>query len=258
MHPEILGVIKSYGLLLALSFGLGLWLSIRRGRRYGIPGETIMDLVFAVLVASIVGVRLMYVVTHLGEFRPWYRAFFIWDGGLTLYGGIGLATLTVWWMCRRRGLAFLDVADTFSPGVALGIGLTRIGCFLAGCCFGNPTSCPYAVTFPADAPASRLFGMVPVHPTQLYGSAAGFAIFGALLLWERWSRWRGATFGRFLVLYGLARFGEDLFRYYEPSQRTWFGWSNNQWISVGLVAAGAALLLVLNRRRAAGGGSAGE
>ncbi len=65
MLPEILGVIKSYGLLLAVSFGLGLWLSIRRGRPYGLSSETIMDLVFGVLVSSIVGVRLMYVLTHL-------------------------------------------------------------------------------------------------------------------------------------------------------------------------------------------------
>jgi phosphatidylglycerol:prolipoprotein diacylglycerol transferase len=252
MLPEILGVIKSYGLLLAVSFGLGLWLSIRRGRPYGLSSETIMDLVFGVLVSSIVGVRLMYVLTHLAEFDPWYRAFYLWDGGLTLYGGIILATATVWYMCRRRGVAFLDVADIFSPGVALGIGITRIGCFLAGCCFGKPTGCACAVTFPADAPASLQFGHVAVHPTQLYGSAAGFAIFGGLLLWERFRRGRGATFARFLMLYGVARFVEDLFRYYEPAQRTWLGWSNNQWVSVVLVAGGLALMATLR------GGKAGE
>ncbi len=93
MHPELFGFVKSFGLLLALSFALGMVLSVRRARPYGIPAETVLDLIFGVLVSSLIGVRLFYVLTHLGSFDPWYRAFFIWDGGLTLYGGIVLATL---------------------------------------------------------------------------------------------------------------------------------------------------------------------
>lgn len=248
MHPEIFGVIKSYGLLLALSFGAGLWLSIRRGRPRGLASETVMDLVFGVLVWSIIGVRLFYVLTHAADFRPWYRAFYIWDGGLTLYGGILLATAAVWVMTRRRRIPFLTIADVFAPGVALGIGLTRIGCFLAGCCHGHPTSCGLGVTFPAEAPASRVFGPLPVHPSQLYASAAGFAIFGLLLLLERRFRFRGAVFGLFLVLYGAARFAEDFTRYYAPDQIWVLGWTNNQWISAALVLAGAAVLAVQGRR----------
>lgn len=246
MHPELFGVVKSYGLLLAISFALGMWLSVRRARPKGIDAETVMDLVFGVLISSIIGVRALYVATHASQFDPWYTALFIWDGGLTLYGGILAATATVWWMCRRRGIAFLDMADIFAPGVMLGIGLTRIGCFLAGCCFGKPTTCALAVHFPADAPASLVFGGRAVHPTQLYASAAGFAIFGLLLLAERLPSGRGATFGRFLALYGAARLVEDAFRYYEPGQ-VLAGLSNNQWVSVVLVAAGA-LVMVRARR----------
>jgi phosphatidylglycerol:prolipoprotein diacylglycerol transferase len=246
MHPELFGVVKSYGLMLAISFALGMWLSVRRARPRGIGSETVMDLVFGVLISSIIGVWALYVATHGAQFDPWYTALFIWDGGLTLYGGILAATATVWWMCRRRGIAFLDMADIFAPGVMLGIGLTRIGCFLAGCCFGKPTTCALAVHFPADAPASLVFGGRAVHPTQLYASAAGFAIFGLLLLAERLPSGRGATFGRFLALYGAARLVEDAFRYYEPGQ-VLAGLSNNQWVSVVLVAAGA-LVMVRARR----------
>lgn len=242
MHPELLGFVKSYGLLLATSFGLGMWLSVHRGRRYGLEPETILDLVFGVLVSSIIGVRLWFVLTHLGDFDPWYRAFFIWDGGLTLYGGIVAAIAVVAVMTRRRGIPFLVIADVFSPGVILGIGITRIGCFMAGCCFGLPSDCSCAVTFPHDAPASRIFGQVSVHPSQLYASAAGFAVFALLLVLERWSATRGATFGRFLVLYGAARFAVDFTRYYEVEQVMLFGWSNNQWISLGLILTGSVVL----------------
>ena len=252
MHPEVLGFIKSYGLMLAISFALGMWLSVRRGRRFGLEPEVILDLVFGVFVSSLIGVRLMFVMTHLKDFDPWYRVFYLWDGGLTLYGGILLAIVVVWVMTRRRGIPFLVIADIFSPGVILGIGITRIGCFLAGCCFGRPTDCRCAVTFPYDAPVTKVFGMVPVHPSQLYASALGFLVFGLLLLMEKWSRNRGATFGRFLVLYGVSRFVVDLSRFYEPDQVMVLGWSNNQWISLGLIFVGS-VFLVLSAREQLGG-----
>jgi phosphatidylglycerol:prolipoprotein diacylglycerol transferase len=254
MLPELFGIVKSYGLMLAISFALGMWLSVRRGRPHGLAPDVVLDLVFGVLVSSIVGVRSFYVMTHLGEFHPWYRAFFIWDGGLTLYGGIILATLTVWYMTRRRGIPFLVVADIFSPGVMLGIGLTRLGCFMAGCCFGRPTDCGCGVTFPTDAPASLQYGPVPVHPTQLYASFGGFAIFGSLLLWERFSNYRGATFGRFMLLYGISRFTVDFFRYYESDQVLALGLSNNQWISLGMMVLGLGFMVVRARAPRVGGG----
>jgi phosphatidylglycerol:prolipoprotein diacylglycerol transferase len=252
MYPEIFGVIKSYGLLLALSFVLGLWLSIKRGKRYGLEQEPIMDLVFAVLVSSIIGVRLFYVATHLDKFSPWYKAFYLWDGGLTLYGGIIASIGTVWWFTRRKGIPFLVIADIFSPGVALGIGITRIGCFLAGCCFGMPTDCSCGVTFPATAKVSLMFGHVPVHPSQLYASVGGFAVFGTLLLLEKVSHFRGATFGRFLVLYGVSRFVVDFSRYYEPDQVMALGWSNNQWISLGMMLIGTCFLVLGSRGKLGG------
>lgn len=270
MHPELFGFVKSFGLALALSFALGMLLSVRRGRVRGVTPETVLDLIFAVLISSVIGVRALYVATHAAEFRPWYHALFIWDGGLTLYGGILASTATVWWLCRRRGVPFLTIADVFSPGVLLGIGITRIGCFLAGCCFGKPTTCPLGVHFPPGSPASAMFAGLAVHPTQLYASAAGFLACGLLLLAERRPSGRGATFGRFLGLYGLARFGEDLLRYYEPEQMV-LGLSNNQWVSLGLVAGGVVVLARVARgaaddravfaaqdaRAAAGTGAAG-
>ncbi|PID80024.1 hypothetical protein CSB20_08495 [bacterium DOLZORAL124_64_63] len=252
MHPTLFGFIKSYGLMLAISFLLGLALSIRRGRRYNLTPETVTDMVFGVLVSSIVGVRLFYVLTHLDRFPRWYEAFFIWDGGLTLYGGIILATATVWWMTHKRGIPFLVFADIFSPGVILGIGITRIGCFLGGCCFGQPTSCPLGVVFPLGSAPARVFGQAALHPSQLYASAGGFLFFGLLLLMERFVRFRGSTFALFLGFYGLQRFLVDFTRYYEGDQRLLLGWSNNQWISIALMVGGLWLLVLGSRGRLGG------
>lgn len=252
MHPVIFGPLKSYGLMLALSFVLGIWVAVRRGRSQGIARETIYDLSFVILVSSLVGVRLAYVATHWSEFSgQWLRIVMINEGGLTLYGGILGALLAGWFFCRRKGLDFSRMADIMLPSVALGIGITRIGCFLAGCCHGHACDLPWGVHFPEGAPATLQFGDVDVHPSQLYASAGGFLVFGLLLLWERWS-WRpGETTGRFLLLYGAVRFLVDFTRYYEPTQRMLLDWSNNQWLSLALVLAGVAIVLLARRHRPA-------
>jgi phosphatidylglycerol:prolipoprotein diacylglycerol transferase len=249
MYPRLFGFVKSFGLMLAVSFLIGTVLSIRRGRRRNLTPDVVTDLVFAVLVSSLIGVRLFYVMTHLDDYDSLGRVFAIWDGGLTLYGGIVLATLTVWWLARRRQIPFLRVADVFAPGVVLGIGLTRIGCFLAGCCYGQPTDCPLGVHFPATAPATTQFGPVAVHPTQLYASAGGFLVFAALLLWERRPSPEGATFGRFLLLYGAVRFVIDFMRHYEPDQMIG-ALTNNQWLSLAMIAVGTILLWAIRGRPA--------
>ncbi len=249
MHPKIFGLVKSWGLTLALSFALGILVSVRRGKKHGIQPDTILDICFAVMVSSLVGVRLFYVVTHLHRFGKWYEVFFIWDGGLTLYGGILLAIAAVWWSARRRGIPFLQIADILAPAVSLGIGITRIGCFLAGCCYGKPTDLPWGVHFPATCRASAEFAGEAIHPSQLYSSAAGFLVFGLLLWAEKHSAPTGATFGRFLLLYGIARFLLEFTRFIEPQQLLALGLSNNQILSLGLAVVGAAILVVIHRRK---------
>jgi phosphatidylglycerol:prolipoprotein diacylglycerol transferase len=251
MHPILIGPVKSFGFMLAVSFAVGIWFCARRGRARGVKPETIYDLSFVILVSSIIGVRGFYVLTHLDQFQGrWLQIFAFKEGGLTLYGGLGLALLAGWFFCRRRGLNYLEAADIMIPSVALGIGITRIGCFLAGCCYGQPCDLPWAVQFPDGAPAVRHFGLVPVHPSQLYGALGGFLIFGLLLLWERRSQRPGETLGRFLLLYGIHRFVVDFSRYYEESQRVLLGWSNNQWLSVAIVVVGLVLMLTAARRDA--------
>ncbi len=246
MHPQLFGIVKSYGLLLALSFLVGIWLSVRRGQARGFDRDTIMDLCFTVMISSLVGVRLFFVLTHLGDFRPWYRVFFIWEGGLTLYGGILLATAAVLWSCRRRRLPFLRVADALAPQVVLGIGLTRIGCFLNGCCYGRPTASALGVVFPPTCEAGAVSHGAPLHPTQLYASAAGFLVWGLLLLGDRRPFRDGVVFARFLLLYGTARALEDLLRAYEPGAVI-AGVTVSQAISAALAMVGLALLIHASR-----------
>jgi phosphatidylglycerol:prolipoprotein diacylglycerol transferase len=123
-----------------------IWLATRRAKNRGINPNDIMDLSVIILISSIVGSRLMYVVFHLDEFRGrWLDTInpFQSDGqiglaGLTLLGGVLLAFISSYLFLRHRKLSFLKFADVVMPSVGLGIFLTRIGCFLNGCCFGLP------------------------------------------------------------------------------------------------------------------------
>ena len=186
MHPEILhwGVlhIRSYGLMLAIAFLVGTWLALREARRLGLDEDRIVTVILIALVAGVVGARGLYVLQHLSSFRESYVSVLaLWQGGLTLYGGVVLGTLGGLIAARRMGLPMWVVADALTPSLALGTVLGRTGCYLNGCCYGRPTELPWGVVFPHDSFAGLEFGSVPVHPTQLYFAAAGAGLF--LLAW---------------------------------------------------------------------------
>ena len=244
--------IRSYGFMLAISFLVGIYLAAWRAKSRGIKPQYMLDLSVYIILSAVVGSRLLYVLFHLGDYSNPLEYFALWEGGATFYGGLVLALVASVWFTKRKGLAFLEVADIMSPSIALGMALTRVGCFLSGCCFGRPTDAPWGVLFPSTCQAGRYSAdlaiklgtkAVHLHPTQLYSSLYGFAIFAVLLLVERRLTRRGALFGLLLVLAGLSRFTVDFFRYYEQNARTIAGLTVSQLMAVVLVALGAYLLV---------------
>jgi len=223
--------ITTYGVMLAIAFIAGIILAERRGIRYGVPKDTVGNLSLLILLGAIAGSRAFYVLTHLSDYSgEWQRAFYVWEGGLTFYGGVILAFLLCVIWVRKKGLSFGKLADTIAPSLALGIGIGRIGCFLNGCCFGKPSN--FGVVFPLDSPCAWELGVgVRVHPTQLYSSFAGFCIFGILLLLEKKKKFSGELLVWFFLLYSLWRFSIDFIRYYSPSAYIFPNITNNQVVS---------------------------
>lgn len=255
MHPILLELgrfqVRSYGFMLAVSFLLGIWLAGRRAKRYGIDPQKILDLSVLIILAAVVGSRLLYVVFHLDQYRNPLDVFALWQGGATFYGGFILAMAASYWWVQRNGIAFLTIADVMAPSIALGLVFTRVGCFLSGCCYGKPTDGPLGLVFPPDSPAGSAAAAlaqqlgrdtVALHPAQAYSSLKGLVIFTILMLLQPKLVKRGSTFGLLLVLYGIGRFIIDFFRIYEDNARILFGLSFNQVISVVLVAVGTYLL----------------
>jgi len=247
--------LASYSLLLLLGMIVTLASGWALARRQGLPGRRVLICLLMMAVSAPVGGRLFYAATHRELFLR--ETGLLWSldlGHLTMFGTLGLAMVTGLMAARWLSLDVVCLADALSPGVGLGIAISRVGCFLAGCCFGRITSVPWAVTFPlgSDAHAYQIAtnlnvlftGHQPVHPTQLYESAA--ALCGAALAIGllRSKATSGSAFLAFLGWYAAFRTANEFLR--APS----LGSSVPHWFFpalYGFVALAAAAILVYRR-----------
>ncbi len=254
MHPILIDLgrlkIYSYGFMLALSFLIGIVISSRRAGRRGINSDIIYDLSIILVLGAVFGSRGLYILTHRDHFSSIVDVVAIWQGGATFYGGLILAVAGAIVYLRIKKISFFRMADIGAPAIVAGVFVTRLGCFLSGCCFGNPTSCPIGVVFPAGSPAGHCHAGVTIHPTQLYSSLYGLVIFVILILLDRKERFDGFLFSWLCILYGIARFIVDFFRFYEDSAIVAGGLTDNQVISILLILFGAVYLAVRRARPA--------
>jgi len=279
LDDEVRLPLHTYGLLIASAFLVGIWLAQREGRRRGQNPERIADLSFWILVAALVGSRVYFILVNWGDyfgaralvatpFGRLPRLLAFWEGGLVFYGGFIGAALTAWWYMRRAGMAFLPHADTLIPSVAFGHFLGRLGCFSAGCCWGEVAHrhLPWATRFPPvslayqtfanrDDPSSFLapdrLSTLPLHPVQLYESFGELAIFLVLVLVVRPRKaFHGQVLASWLLLYAVLRTLVELFRG-DVERGIVLGLGVGQWTSIAIFAVGAAIWAKARGRRAA-------
>ncbi|MGA7124606.1 MAG: prolipoprotein diacylglyceryl transferase, partial [Polyangiaceae bacterium] len=174
-----------------------------------------------------------------------------WAGGLTYYGGFIGASIAAWFVLRRDGFPFWKAADMAGFAVPLGLAFGRMGCLLAGCCFGATCDLPWSVAFPSRSAASesqyrdhllasRQMWSLPVHPTQIYESAASLVIAAiCLVVVHSRKRYDGQVFVVFLVLYAVARFLVEFLR--RDDRGGLLGLSTSQ--LVGIAAVGFAVFV---------------
>jgi phosphatidylglycerol:prolipoprotein diacylglycerol transferase len=254
MYPILFEIgdwpIYSYGVLLAVAYLAALQLAVVRARRQGIDGSRVMDLGIYLIIAALVGAKLMLVVVDAGYFvaHPGEMLSLVRAGGV-FYGGLIAALAVALWLVKKYGLPMWTTADLFAPGIALGHVIGRFGCLLAGCCYGRPTSVPWAITFTNPAAADNVgtpLG-IPLHPTQMYDAGTELVILGVLLLTERRGRpFPGRTFWLYILLYGISRFAIEFFRGDERGEV--FGLSTSQLVSIVLVPLAVYMLRRLRAR----------
>jgi phosphatidylglycerol:prolipoprotein diacylglycerol transferase len=234
--------LHSYGILIAIGLAAGIALAYRQGRRQGLDGGRVLDAAFWMIVAGLVGSRIVYGLVNAGEFTrvclhgggaprsagevlsDCGRIFAIWQGGLVFYGGVAGAALVGWRFCRREGWGFGMFGDLFAPALALGHAFGRLGCFASGCCFGKATAGSWGAAFPRGSVAFDTLAAQgtmgpgwqvtpPLHPTELYEAFGEVLIFVTLLvLRPRLRRQPGTLLVTYLGLYALLRFVVEMFR----------------------------------------------
>jgi phosphatidylglycerol:prolipoprotein diacylglycerol transferase len=232
MHPEFFKIfsfpIHSYGLMLALSFLIGIWISTTIAKKRNLNPDVVSDLGVWVILAAIVGARFYYVVLHFEEFKgdllsiinPFQNGQ-VGIGGLVMLGGLLGAIAAGYTYFKVKKASFLPYADVIAPGVGVGIFLTRIGCFLNGCCYGAPAHGTCSVDFPTISPAGHYqqqMHAAGLYPSQLFESAGGLVIAGILFMLLRGKFFNGFLFYMMGILYAVLRFAVDYSRYYGPGE----------------------------------------
>jgi phosphatidylglycerol:prolipoprotein diacylglycerol transferase len=178
-----------YGLLIALAVLLGFALSLQLARRQGIDPALIVDLLPWLVLGSVIGARLYYVIFEWRQYQGnWADALAIWRGGIAIHGALIGGTLTLILFCRARQQAFWPLLDVLVPAVALGQAIGRWGNFFNSEAFGLPTDLPWRLTIPYDHRPPEFLGESTFHPTFLYESVWNLGVFALLLLLFRAAR----------------------------------------------------------------------
>jgi phosphatidylglycerol:prolipoprotein diacylglycerol transferase len=258
MHPILFELggfpVYTYGLLLAAAYLLGLQFALIRAKSRGLIPNQVMDLGIWIIVSALVGAKLMLVVVERERFQ-WNFAELInlFRSAGVFYGGLIAAVAVALWYLWRHKMPVWTVTDVFAPAIALGHVVGRIGCLLAGCCFGRQTDVPWAITFHNDF-ARQNVGTplgVPLHPTQLYEAGAELLILGLLLATEKKGRpFPGRTFWSYMFLYGVSRFVIEIYRGDSRGLINVLGnaLSTSQFVSLLLVPLSLIMLIILGRR----------
>ena len=263
MFPKLISFgdffLPTYGVLVALAFLSALWVTARLARRskyISIDQDTVVNLVVYCALAGLLGAKLLMFVFDWDHFRQnpadmfslsTLRAAGVFQGGLVL------AIATAFFYTKRNGLSWLPTFDLFAPGIAIGHAIGRLGCFAAGCCWGEKCDLPWAVTFHSQD-AELISGTplgIPLHPSQLYESVSNLILFWLLYRLYQREHKPGAIIGLYLVLGSAARFLIEFTRHHEQALPFGLPLSLTQWIALGLATLGVVILIMFRGHLAA-------
>jgi phosphatidylglycerol:prolipoprotein diacylglycerol transferase len=243
--------VYGYGLMIAIGILAAYLVAVKRAKKYGLNADLIFDLAIWCLVGGLLGAKILYWVTILPSIlADPAMIFHDFSNGFVVYGGIIGGILCGYLFCRRKKVIFRQYFDLVMPSVALAQGFGRIGCFLAGCCYGAETDSCFHVIFRESALAPN---NVPLIPTQLISSALDFAHFFVLCWFASRKKADGQVAGLYLILYSIGRFILEFFRgdLIRGSVGTL---STSQFISIFILIAGLIVFFglgALNRKKKA-------
>ena len=249
MHNELLHIgpltVYGYGFMIAMGVLAAWFVAEQRARKLNLAYEHIFYLVVWCAIGGFASAKILFWITNWREFLQNPRQLISSDG-FVVYGGIIGGILVGWLYCMIKKLKFLEYFDLMMPSIALAQGFGRIGCFLAGCCYGKETDSIFAITFHESEFAPN---NVPLIPTEIYSSVLDFAHFALLLFIASRKKKDGQVAACYLIFYSIGRFILEFFR--GDLIRGSVGvLSTSQFISLFTGAAGIMILILRSRKKA--------
>jgi prolipoprotein diacylglyceryl transferase len=232
-----------YGMLMAIGVLTAAAITLRRYERMGGDPESLERIIVWVIILGFLGARLAFVSTRLANYadRPW-AIFFVWEGGIAMFGGLTVGGLTAYVMLRRAGHSFWRFADAAALGLPVAQAIARWGNYVNQELFGTPTDLPWGLEIDPIHRPDQFASAETFHPTFLYESLWNLLVIVPVILWlERTRRLaRGVVFGVYLTLYATIRFLNEFLR--TDTDFRFLGLSKNGWVSLGAMLLGIGLV----------------
>lgn len=245
--------INAYALFILIGIALAVWLTNVRLTARGVEPWIVVDIALWAVPLGILGGRLFHVATHPADYffpgAEFIRIFYVWEGGLAIFGALAGGGIGAYIGARMAGLRFWAFADALAPGLLIAQGVGRMGNYFNQELFGQPTDLPWGLeidpgnrAIPVGLPVDTLF-----HPTFAYEML--WNLLGAMVLvalGRRLTLQWGRLFGLYLVWYGVGRFFLEMLRL--DVAEVIFGLRSNQWASIAAILVGLGIYFVQARR----------
>ena len=201
--------VYGYGLMIALGVIAAYMTAEYRGKKLGTDTHHLFSLAMWSLLGGFLGAKVLYWLTDIPAIIANPSILLNLSDGFVVYGGIIGGVATGFLLCKKKKLPFAENIDLVIPSVALAQGFGRIGCFLAGCCYGAETHSVFGVVFPDGSLAPTGISLIP---TQLFASGLNFLLFGALIIYAKRRHKTGQVAALYLILYSAGRFVLEFLR----------------------------------------------
>ena len=250
MHNDLLTIGKftlhGYSVMIALGFIIAVGLCLLHAKKVGKNQDTIVDISTISIFTGFIGAKILYLIVDYKALIASPKDVIGIPGifsGFVVYGGIIFGSLCIFIYCKIKKVDFFEYMDFMVPYIAIVQGFGRIGCFLAGCCYGAPTDSFLGVVFPQGAVAPS---GVKLWPTQLFSAGGDFVIAGILLAYATFAKAKkkGEVSALYVALYSIGRFVVEFFRD-DPRGNVGI-FSTSQFIAIFTFAAAAAIFIYSN------------
>lgn len=236
--------VYGYGLMIMIGILVAAYIFTKNSKTKGYDEDSVFNLILITVIMGVLGGKILFIVTEIKDIIKNPSILLDFGNGFVVYGAIIFGALAIYAYCRWKKWDTLDLLDSVVPAVAIAQGFGRIGCFLAGCCYGAETTLPIGVVFPNDELSFAPSG-VHLHPTQIYSSIFDFILGAFLLYYFKRGKVKGRTFSLYIILYSIGRFSIEFLRN-DPRGSVGI-LSTSQFIAIFTLVFGIIAFYIVNR-----------